>query len=273
MGQEFLRLHDGVNVVAMTLITFGLLPSLLFVELVEVAFHHFFRRNSMCPLDIVLPDLLQFVSLTVAKDFSRVAFLPVEVRDCLGQLIRCQQQRSFLRMNYICEVHTDIVYLTTLATPVFIRIRSTNNSSSHDNAISALTSANHIELVANMGFLIIPDAPVVVETFIEEVLHSILKLRQCVVADVRIPAHDECLAEVFTNDPPCPIEQLVPLLNVHLVKQGLCFIKELEFILFLHQVAEILEFHHLAGITLHHAYILTSTNKHILLIIYDTYAA
>ena len=118
-----------------------------------------------------------------------------------------------------------------------------------------------------MGFLIVPDAPVVVESVIEEVLHGILKLRQLIVADVRVPAHDEGLAEVLTNDTRSLIKQFIPLFIIHLVKQSLCVIQELEFILFLHQVAEILEFHHLAGITLHHAYILADSDEHILRIV------
>ena len=170
-------------------------------------------------------------------------------------------------MNHIRQAHSDIVHFATFTTPVLIWVRSTNDGTTHDYAIFAFASANHIEFVTYMGFLIVPDAPVVVESVIEEVLHGILKLRQLIVADVRVPAHDEGLAEVLTNDTRSLIKQFIPLFIIHLVKQSLCVIQELEFILFLHQVAEILEFHHLAGITLHHAYILADSDEHILRIV------
>ena len=170
-------------------------------------------------------------------------------------------------MNHVCEAHSDIEYLATLTAPVLIRIRCTDDGTTHDHAILTLASANHIETIANVGFLIIPDAPVVVESLIKEILHRILKLRQFVVADISIPAHDKGLTEVFTDNTLCPIKQIVPLFIIHFIKQSLCFIQKPEFILFLHQTAEILKLHHLTGVALHHTHILANTNKHVIRIV------
>ena len=75
-------------------------------------------------------------------------------------------------MNHVRQTHSDIIYLATLAAPVLVGIRLTDDSTSHDYAISTLTCADHIEFVTDMSFLMIPDAPVVVEPLVEEVLQG-----------------------------------------------------------------------------------------------------
>ena len=124
-------------------------------------------------------------------------------------------------MNHVCETHSDVIHLATLATPILIGIRSTADSTTHYHTVLSFACSNHVEPVTNMCFLIVPYTPVIVESIVEEILHSILKLGQLVVADISIPAHDKGLAKVVLDNTLDLLEQFIPLVIIHLVKNGL----------------------------------------------------
>ena len=173
-------------------------------------------------------------------------------------------------MDHMAQAHSDIVNLAAFSAPVFIRIGRADDGASHHHTVPSVAGADHVEPVTNMGFLVVPYTPVIVESVFVEVIHGFIELRQLVIADVRVPSHDECLAEMLPDESIGSIKELVPVFVFHLVKKHLGFIQLLEATVSVHQFAKLTKKHHLACVSFHHADIATGTDEDILGVVNDS---
>ena len=197
-----------------------------------------------------------------------MAFLPVETGYRFAQFFCHQQERRLLGVDHVAQAHSDVIHFTAPAAPVFIGVWCADDDATHHHAVLSFTSSYHKEPIADMCFLIVPDAPVIVEAIHLEIIHRFLKLAQLVVADVSVPPHDEGLAEMLLDNAFGFVKQFAPPLFIHLVEKSLGCIHSLELTLTIQQLAEILELHHLAGVLPHHTHILAGTYEDIIRIVH-----
>ena len=200
--------------------------SILFLEIMGTA-------------QIGIPDLFKLRSLTVCQQFSRMSILPVEIRDSFRQFFRCKNRRTLVRVNKMGKAHADIVDLSTFSAPVFVDIWHSRECSFHDDSVDTIACSYHEEIVANMNFLVIPYAPVIIKIFFIEIFHGIFKVCHCITADVSVPTHNESLAIVFYHYTLSLFKYLLPLFAWQGIKQGLLIVHPNEILIAFHLLIEI----------------------------------